>query len=505
VPNFTAPTADAAARAHPAEPARGTRAEGMVVAVVCGWSVILPWLIGGRLWWAQALNALVGALALAMAMGERENRRWLRRSPVFWLGLAFLGWQLIQALNPWLVAKPFVPGAFAWDVDAVPNVAWLPGGIRADYFESNSWRELVYWIGPLLLACAWSAAVRRRRSAWWLWGATFGNGLLVAIVSFLSIYFPTHKILWFYVEHGLNDYVFHPWIYHIQMGAFSYANAAAVYLYLALSAGLALVMLIQSRARREGRDSGFSWVVLLGCTLLMAAMVASGSRAALVLGTFILLTGLVAMAATAVREQGFSFGRVLPSLALLVLMAIGVGTLFVKTPPKALQRLYQLPDWRHETRFLLWKTSAHMTHDRPWLGYGGGSYRYISPYYFRQEGVFLDSSYLGGLGFRANYAHNDWLQFVMEFGALGAAPLLALLLFLYGRALWRARWLGPSAGLILLGTVVVVFHACFDFPLHNAAVVTLFFLLLVSSVRLAELHAQRAARVLHAPGFSHHP
>jgi len=101
-----------------------------------------------------------------------------------------------------------------------------------------------------------------------------------------------------------------------------------------------------------------------------------------------------------------------------------------------------------------------MALDRPWTGWGAGSYRWVSPVYQAEQKDLQDDR--GRLRVRASYAHHDWLQLFAEVGLLGLLPLLAALYWL-GRKFRAALRPGhpeavPLAGLLLL----FASHACFD-------------------------------------------
>jgi len=461
--------------------------ERLVTILAGTWVVITPWFLGGQTWWAQALGLVVGVIALAAAVSVRENRPVLIRFPIFWLGLFFLGYVACQSFNPWLAATPVQPGAYVWSLAFPPHVAWLPAGVRADYGEDNTWREWVNWAGPWMLGCAWWAAVRRRRAAAWLWRLAFLNGVAIALVSLGYIYFPTKKILWFYVEPGQEIWLNIGWAHHIYIGAFTYTNAAAGFLYLCLAAGLALTFHARERARAVGRDSGLSWVILVGCGVVMAGIVISGSRGGLLFGGFLLVASVIRMAWETLREQGWSLLHFLPGLGLLAAVILAAGSLLISVKPVSVERLGQnLLD--SNGRLDLWKSTVLMIKDRPWLGFGGGSYRYVSPFYFRKLGLFPDPDTLGGLQYRANHAHSDGLQFTMEYGVLGAGILLLMLLYWVGRVGGLARWLGAKGWMVVLGLGATVVHSLVDFPFYNEAVLTLFTLLLISVVKMAELN-----------------
>ncbi len=461
--------------------------ERFVAGLICAWLVIHPWIIGGRFWWTEALNTVVGAVALTAALRSRENWRTLWRFPVFWLGLLFCGYILCQALNPWGYAVQRVPGLLLYDVYTSPHVPWLPSGISGNYFQPCTWRTLVYWLGPWLLVCAWWAAVRRRRTCRLLTLAAFLNGVAMAVLVIFERFHPPEKILGFYTLPGQ--------MVSMQNGSFVDHNKAAAFLYLAMGAGLAVACRLQARARQQARDNGLTWVAFFGCLVILASFFALGSRAGLAIACGVFVGGFMVLLAAGLLAKDRSPGLWL-GCAILVTGVIGVGFFeFYNRDTGTLARIEYLNAHPEEdTRAILHRETIHMLQVHRWLGWGGGAYRYVSPDFFREDYVFLDSTYDGGLRSQTDWAHSDWLQLPMEFGFIGAGFLLVILLYIYGRALWLARALGAAGLAVLMACGGMLVHCTEDFPAYNASVLTLFSLLLVSTLKQAELEARHASK-----------
>ena len=96
---------------------------------------------------------------------------------------------------------------------------------------------------------------------------------------------------------------------------------------------------------------------------------------------------------------------------------------------------------------------------RVWVGYGAGSYRWVSPPYQAQQPELRRN---GKLFFRAIHAHNDWLEMLAEWGIIGLLPVLAFLGWL-GRKLLRAFRPGhPETYPLALGLILLGLHATID-------------------------------------------
>ena len=461
-----------------------------VTNLITAWLLIVPWLIGGRFWWTQALGAVVGAVALALALSIKENRRTLWRFPVFWLGLLFLSYVACQALNPWAVAVRHRADILLWDMFLIKHVSWLPAGVSGNYFEMSTWRMFVYWLAPWLLVCAWWAAVKRRRSGRRLILLVFLNGLATAAVILVQKIHPPSKYMWVYLDPStpLN-------LVHATSAGFISWDHAAMFLYLSLGAGLALSARFMARARSEGRDTGFAWIVLLGCLALVGIFFILGSRAGLVIACVYFVLGLIILLAASLRGGGKLPGVWAGALVLLLALAGLVTYELQGNHSWTLARQRYLSTLNQEdTRAVLRLETLRMMQPRFWLGWGAGSYRYVSPDYFREDYIFQSSSTYGGVAFYTDYAHSDWLQFAMEFGVVGASLALAVLVYWFGYAVWLGRRLGVEGWLILIGAAAILAHAAVDFPMFNTAVVALFCLLIASVIKTASLEARTIVR-----------
>ena len=96
---------------------------------------------------------------------------------------------------------------------------------------------------------------------------------------------------------------------------------------------------------------------------------------------------------------------------------------------------------------------------RAWVGYGAGSYRWISPPYQAQQ---KEMQRDGKLFYRAIHAHNDWLEMLAEWGIVGLLAVFAGLFWL-GRRLVRAFHGGhPETVPLALGLLLMMAHAWVD-------------------------------------------
>ena len=243
----------------------------------------------------------------------------------------------------------------------------------------------------------------RRGMAW------FGLGL--AAVAVLQLYTSQGRVYWFF-DSGYPDNV---------LGPFVYRNNYAAFMELLLP--LALVEAFSGRPRSAWFQAGSA--------LMFASVIASGSRA----GSLLVTAEVIIVAALCWRRSrsGVTVMRVAALTAALTAVA-GSGFLwdrFHDTDAVASRRPYL-------------NASLEMAGQRPWTGFGLGTWPQVYPAYARVDG-----------GVFANRAHNDWAEWAVE----GGIPFVAAFALLGAGSLRRA-W-GSVWG---VGLVSVCAHALVDYP-----------------------------------------
>ncbi len=384
-------------------------------------------------------------------------------------------------------------GINVWDVTTGDHITWLPSGVSANYFQMSTWRMFTYWLGPWLLVCAWWAVVRRRRSGRRFALVVFINGVATALVVLIEHLHAPAKVLGVYTGTILEQGVMFG---STTAAGFVNYNAAAAYLYLALGAGLGIACRLQARISGESRDDGRAWMPILGCLVIVASLFMVGSRTGLVLGCAVFLVGFGLLLASSLFGPNRSPGLWVGGLVLL----LGAGGLaiyeFHGENSGTISRWIYLEKnpGPEDVRAILRQEAVHMMDQHPWLGWGAGSFRYVSPDYFYVDRHFLSSSAIGGLSYWADYVHCDWLQFPVEYGYIGAGLVLAMILYWVGSALWLIRRLGLPGVVGLLGVGAMLAHSAVDFPVFNAAVLALFAMLITTNLKTASLSARQAER-----------
>lgn len=255
-------------------------------------------------------------------------------------------------------------------------------------------------------------------------------------------------------------------------GTFTNGNNYATYA--GISALAALVLAIPPPRAPEFRESAAQrwrrrlrelsgpralWFAAL--LLLVTGVILTGSRA----GAASLLIGLLTVAlayARGIRRFGYALAIIVALIALVVTMPGGDKLIF---------RTGQFIATAENSRREIWEITIGAIELRPWLGWGLGSYADL---FFVFQPASFSSLY-------ADKAHNTYLELAFELGIPAAAMLLSAVLWIVLRCAWGFYTRGRDrelAGLGVFATVLVAFHAIFDFGMQIPAVACTYFAIL---------------------------
>ncbi len=324
-------------------------------------------------------------------------RAWMRDEP--------LGWDAVPLL---------LAAVAGW------GCLQLLAGFTVDRFETR--QAVLYWSANLAVCAAAANLLRAAGARAWFRNALLWFGCAVNVLALAQLAAAGS---------GGHSAMFGPFIYRNQYAAFVELLFPPA-LYRAL------------RARRG------SFVYLCMAAGFFAGVAAAASRA----GVALLVLELAAMIGMAWggrwlprRKLAGSVGAVLAlSLAFTAIAGFdGIASRFQDTES-------------YQVRRNLLASSAAMIRERPWQGFGLGTWRTVYPAY-----ATFDS------GLEANQAHNDWAEWTAEGGVGVVLLLLAVAGWSAARA-WRHPW--------AIGVVGVFLHSLVDYPLREPALAAVMFSLL---------------------------
>lgn len=424
---------------------------------------------------AAFFGSSLAALLLSRDLTSRpavELRRELFRSVPFWAGVTLFAYFAVQDLNAWGVvvdreafwAKQGLPGIDVgkFDIRPQPYLSWLPSGLNAPFSAAdtsqppmNAWRQMMVLGAPWLLFCALGAGLRRRRGYVLLGWTTVLMACAVGAFGFLNQY-SSGTILGYPIPYNSRCF-----------GTFMSRNHAGVYLYLHAAVALALTFWHIRRAGENTLKGGPHLVAAFLAFALALTVALTGSTAGVAAVLAILLVSV-----PAAYYFGFPGSRGSRRQIILITaaaMLLSAAAILAATDLKPLVERFRQKtasfqqtgaDDRAPLRRATWALIADGGwQGRAWVGYGAGSYRWISPPFQAQQKELQRD---GKLFYRAIHAHNDWLEMLADWGVLGLLPVLAALAWL-GRRLARGFRAGHpetvpfATALILLGA-----HASVD-------------------------------------------
>jgi O-antigen ligase len=260
----------------------------------------------------------------------------------------------------------------------------------------------------------------------------------------------------------------HPVPYHSYIfGPFINRNHAGVYFY--LHAALALALTFWHIRRRGGNWlNGGPHLVSAFLAFILTTLVALTKSTGGVGMVFILFLVSVPLAYYFgfPRSRGsrqhtmFATGIAVLLSAVAIVAMVDLKPVFERFRNKAEAYQQTGTDDRAPLRRATWALiSEGGWQGRAWVGYGAGSYRWISPPYQAQQKELLRD---GKLYIRVIHAHNDWLEMLADWGILGLLPVLAALAWL-GRRLVRAFHGGhPETYPLAVALLLLMAHATVD-------------------------------------------
>ena len=472
--------------------------EQVLLIVVSAHLVFLPWALGARDLWSQLVSLGLSSLSIVIALlprtydGDLINnalpfglRTWpkLFRFPIFWLGLLFLGYIVIQALNP-AFRHTITPDKQGWFMAPIAHLTWLPTGMDVPFAQAGPWRALIIYGSVWLSVCAVWVGFTRRKSLRTLLTVLAVNAVALAILGFVQRGLALDKIFGFWEP---------PASYFVS--SFTYKNHAGAYfnLMLTLCAGLAYWHYVRGQRRLDKSTPGGLFMFFAAVITLIVLFSFSRTATFLMLGFQIIGFGIFMLRelvlTPADSRRPFATGVLLlgiGSFTALVGYALNYENVYSRINIVFTQGF----EATARSRNIAAEATVDMFKDRPVQGWGAGSFRFYFPNYQQHYPTIFTED---GRRFFWQHAHNDYLEFLAELGLVGTG--LLVIGFVIGCvALIRVRfWSNPATLFVVLGLVQTLIHCWADFNFHNPAILLTWCTLWPVLIRWTELEEARSA------------
>lgn len=420
------------------------------------WALLEAWVFAVALLWVAALlrREIIPAPALRSAAPALVLL-------VLWLAFLLLQWvalpaDLVRLLSP-----------KAAEVQA--GAAYLGDG-RSPTLSLDPDATFAFWLKSCAYALTFAltlALVRRRTRLMWLCGAIVATGVLQAVYGSLM-----HLA-------GADIAVLGTPIAHASQASGSYVNrnhfAGLLEMCLAIGIGLMIAQLEErtSRGWKEFTRNILSLILSPKAALrvllivMVVALVMTRSRTGnTAFFASLLVAGVLALALSKAAPRGTVL--LISSLIAIDLLVIGAWFGVERT----IQRIEQTTQAQVEERTDPAVYAVRMFEDYPLVGTGGGTF-YTA--FTRYRGHDIEPYY--------DHVHNDYVQVLVETGAIGIALAgLAVLASLLCAVLALARRRDPLARGVAFGVVMGItslgIHSAVDFNLQIPANALLFSVLL---------------------------
>jgi O-antigen ligase len=338
---------------------------------------------------------------------------------------------------------------------------------RAMLDSPPAWQSLSYaprvalaWWVFLLSLCLYFVVVRSlcaerktlKRIVW----VMMGVALIEALYGLIQALVPTLGVLWVdYVQAYMGD----------ARGTFINRNHFAGFIEMVWPLALGFTMAQGGWGQGHTLKTIFASerlnrqaVQALGIVVLLLALLFSKSRAGIAGASIGFLTFILLARSGSKGMSGYTWMMLVGIVGMLVVysMAIGIG-------PVA-DRFFTLSEG--DSRLDFWRDSLPIIKDHP-LGIGLRNYEKVFPVY--NISMLADK--------RLEYAHNDYLQLLIESGWIGFVAVLCGFLIFMGKSAYRIKHMDPhkdpmrfflAAG-AFSGLVSLAFHSFFDFNLQIPA------------------------------------
>ncbi len=427
------------------------------------WTWPLPWIaVGGWVLWIAVFGR-----------SKTEPRRALIpwRDPTLWLGLLFVALLLVQWWNAGR-ALYYDSAARAWEYSA-PRHPALPSAIT-----TREARQMLDWFVPAwVILAVLRAPAMSSRSIRALWRIVVVNACLIAIFGLIQFATGTTDMYWLI---PMRPHFF---------ASFGYPNHAGSYFLMieSLAAGLLVYELGNGSARlRAGRIvllSAGVFIGLLGANFALSRASIILSWALLLFILFKLVRILWSRFQPAQRVNMIAASVAILSLAVVLTVGLGRDAIRTEFKPEDDQKTF----FTRETDFRVFQmqTAFRMWQDHPWYGVGGWGYRYLMAHYLPP-----DQWHRVTEG-KAN-VHNDPLQFLAEFGAVGGIAMCGIV-FALAHAVFRRRRTFPSFWILpAMGIALVALQSLIDLPFRSPAVLYLWLAILIGLGRMSAVRNESA-------------
>lgn len=392
-----------------------------------------------------------------------QNIQKLIKFPIFWLGLLFIGYILLQAKNP---SWTYQADDKAWWLRKIAHKINWPSCIESPFEQLNPYRVALFILSGYLMSCALWVGITRRRSIIRLLWVIVITGLLFACLGFYLKLTNSNELMG--IKHTSVETFF---------ASFIYKNHAGAYLNIALSASLALFLYYLNQTLSSFQKSSPYLVCSLSSLILCIAIFYSLSRGAILMMALLLLAFFIATLILLIKKSHNPYAKWATAFLMIIIVS-STYAFHEYYDWKELERRFKTLEMEitneNESRNLLRKASYEMFQDNSTFGWGAGSYRFYFPVYRDRYPHLARNPNNPGKSMNYQHAHCDWVQFLAEYGIVGSSILGSILLWFIAHLGIYCKRFSYFHFMLLMGIAAFCTHSTFDFIFQNPVLVIIF-------------------------------
>lgn len=423
--------------------------------------------------WQWLWVVVISLVALvAAAKASRSSSSSKPRPAAWWLMAP------VAIVAAWGFLQTLLPGPTLIVTDSGTATAFGSGWISVTPHSTLS--VSVILLSHIVLFLLFSLFVPRRDAAAALLRFIGIIGALYAAYGFIIFVSGNETILWF-----------EKWTYETSLtSTFVNRNSYAAYAGLGLQCLLAYAFYFVSTERLDEPETRRhfrqmvelvvtkAWWLLLAVALMAMALMLTNSRG----GFGSMLVAIFALILLS-QAPGRGGSTLLRKAAMAFGLVAAVALLFELSGTVLEGRLQA--DAMLDRRFEAYPVIIEAIMDRPWTGYGLGTFEEVFRVY--QE---------PGFGGYFDRGHSDYLEFALTAGIPAALVLVGGLFAIFVYLFRSLKYAGPYRPFIALGMAVMIqlgLHSLVDFSLQIPAVSYTWVAIIAASVTIAERCRRRAA------------
>ncbi len=371
---------------------------------------------------------------------------------------------LIQYFNPYSIKVYEEQFSFLRNID---NIKWVPTSIF-DYLITGNALSSLSEISTAFCSFLGSIVLfQSKKSCNIVIGFFATNATLMGIYGIIQKMSTSSKLIYGIVSTNSDIY-----------SSFPLSTAAGVFLNFGLTASIALAFISLKRNKNNRIIKFLYW---LFCAIMCAyAAYDTGSIAVIIFMGVSIILSFIIIFINLFRKYYFSLPQSLGISAILITIIILVSSCIIY--PYVLEKdVSNLKKTFLEgsvyPRLQMYQLSKETILERPLWGYGGNSCEHILSTKMIQN---QNKSLIKKYGASTKNAHNDLLQYTLEYGLIGFSSICALII------LWIITFLklktSPFNIILFMGAFLCLLHSCIDMPFQIPSTTIAFSLFVAASI-----------------------